>query len=881
MKTKRFVQILPTITEEHSCNAIDFNLSDDLFNPKYTAFSLKRENSRRKSYCSGCPGCISTKFNNVYLKTLSEKKFCKSCISDNLKQNIVKQWLDDVPISEISEVDSGRLPSKSVSRIYGTPKSIEPPNKPDTSNVMENRIEVEINVSKTVPEKTKSIKSRKKMPPPPAPPQRLSSVPPDTSPLPKEEESLDRTSAELKKKDEDAVVILIPPELKQKMNAVINELSKFRRVDPILPRLCSPVSEVVTPFLPKLVIPITPKVIMPDSSKNESNAQPFSKLPEDGQIKTRLQFLGYKCHFEADSLERSGSKRRASLSNLDLVEVRPESHRNHKRRSSIIAMEELEPMKKIYEMNSRLSRSYQGMDSTSDALENINKRILEEDNSKTNCKSYAIQRTNLVSEVYINDYVNTMSSASDSDMSVSNKSVKIKYAEPESRPGQLVIEVDNPTERRLDKICDDFDADTLDRKPEKLKIHSNIQMNYSEPNSKNIDKLFLKSAGSFKTKSLTGFEDCTNEKGFTQSFLDLRNNRPSHEVITNLTYKSVPYSKSNSSRYNTFSDKPDVNYENCVVNPKSTNTKSLRSLSEIFLERKEEVKPSLPPKKVVGKQNNCLWNTQHTYRVHLPSRDLQNSNYNNNKAISTAGMNFRITRSEPPLKNNNVIEDSQYFSKTHLAKPKKTIRNYTTFASLDYAYNIPDEPIYTPSDPNYENYSKYDEVYQSKSCRSIEEADESVEKGPKQSKERDSNFSMKRPLRRSTRTRQKRVQQTKHHKTEDSGYLSSDSNESRQKSRFVLQVRETAKETVTDTDDLESLGDARSESGGESIETNSVFFGSFRRVSALKRLQEKMGKEDYSEYSNDTSARTEEEKEMRSVISIISPRGRLAALDDL
>lgn len=60
-------------------------------------------------------------------------------------------------------------------------------------------------------------------------------------------------------------------------------------------------------------------------------------------------------------------------------------------------------------------------------------------------------------------------------------------------------------------------------------------------------------------------------------------------------------------------------------------------------------------------------------------------------------------------------------------------------------------------------------------------------------------------------------------KPEDSGYLSTDSNESRKK--------QNEKEAGSETD--ESLGDGHSESGAESVETHSVFFGSYRKDSCV------------------------------------------------
>lgn len=63
-------------------------------------------------------------------------------------------------------------------------------------------------------------------------------------------------------------------------------------------------------------------------------------------------------------------------------------------------------------------------------------------------------------------------------------------------------------------------------------------------------------------------------------------------------------------------------------------------------------------------------------------------------------------------------------------------------------------------------------------------------------------------------------------KREDSGYLSTDSNDSQNK---VSSKEETSVTSETD----ESLGDGHSESGAESIETHSVFFGSYRKSSFI------------------------------------------------
>ncbi|KAK9873838.1 hypothetical protein WA026_002196 [Henosepilachna vigintioctopunctata] len=75
---------------------------------------------------------------------------------------------------------------------------------------------------------------------------------------------------------------------------------------------------------------------------------------------------------------------------------------------------------------------------------------------------------------------------------------------------------------------------------------------------------------------------------------------------------------------------------------------------------------------------------------------------------------------------------------------------------------------------------------------------------------------------------QRFVDNTGQGKPEDSGYLSTDSNESRAVSSSS---RLGNHDRGSETD--ESLGDVHSESGGESVETHSVFFGRIRKSNYL------------------------------------------------
>lgn len=72
-------------------------------------------------------------------------------------------------------------------------------------------------------------------------------------------------------------------------------------------------------------------------------------------------------------------------------------------------------------------------------------------------------------------------------------------------------------------------------------------------------------------------------------------------------------------------------------------------------------------------------------------------------------------------------------------------------------------------------------------------------------------------------------------KVEDSGYLSStDSNGSHKR----LLKHEVS--SVSETDETESICDGASESGAESVGTDSVFFGNFRRLSEFTSFPKSM-----------------------------------------
>ncbi|KAJ2948517.1 hypothetical protein O0L34_g7768 [Tuta absoluta] len=124
MTTKRFIPILSDIPEEESYHTIDlgWDIPCARRGRRFSVISLKRENSRRSGQCSGCPGCGNKE--SVPKPALTRSNSCKSCVSEDYRQNIVRKWLDEVPSP--SPRTSTATPIKSVAKVSGTPRAIEP-----------------------------------------------------------------------------------------------------------------------------------------------------------------------------------------------------------------------------------------------------------------------------------------------------------------------------------------------------------------------------------------------------------------------------------------------------------------------------------------------------------------------------------------------------------------------------------------------------------------------------------------------------------------------------------------------------------------------------------------------------------------------------------
>ncbi|KAL4714944.1 hypothetical protein ACJJTC_003095 [Scirpophaga incertulas] len=669
MSSKRYIPVLSDIPEEELYHTIDlgWDIPCARRGRRFSAISLKHENSRKSGHCGGCPGCDT---NNKVQKNilLARSNSCKTCVSDDYKQRIVRKWLDEVP----NPPQTTTKPVKSVAKVSGTPRVIESKTKNQPSSPQNNTVQreqaKELDVQSIVTDKKsdslkknkitkhdtpplivrpkevhaenikaivapeqktltnhKSRRIRRKLPPPPPPP----TCPPEP---PKEEEPEP-----------------ILPEVKMKMEAVIRELNIFKRTESTAP------DNVVE----KSGLHVAPKIIIPVAAA-DSQYYSDDNLLHDNRKKDFTMSRDSTMDF--DSLERNAMRRRRFS-----LACEPEFTQQVEFRH-----QNLEPSRQ------NLSRSWR----------DIKKEV---DNSLFVSKPLSNSQYGSKSEIFIN------------------------IADPiydNVKPGSLTIQVSgSPVENRRNQT-EEFDPDTLDRKP---KREGNIR----------VEKILLKSGGSFKFKN----PDNVHEKSKT----------PPEAVFTR---------KIGSLReiYEAKVQEKDAGFYNrrCSIpfSPeRSDHSRSLKTPDLIRqVEGQREHKPPIPPK------------------------------------------HRRVLESPPKI--NNVIRESPPGDKRRLFEERDRFAAYT---KLD-------------------------------------------------------NISARRSGRRSARTRSRRTDLRKLYRTEDSGYMSTDSNDSR-RAQYLMQLRPksllsqlSAPKVVakppaipmdTDTDDLESLCDGHSESGGESVETDSVFFGNF------------------------------------------------------
>ncbi|XP_078052200.1 uncharacterized protein LOC144478306 [Augochlora pura] len=528
--------------------------------------------------------------------------------------------------------------------------------------------------------------------------------------------------------------------------------------------------------------------------------------------------------YEVDSLERSKCSRKSSTS--------PEST-DH----SSPALSTALPMDEELTMQNAVIDTKTGeMMTMTMKMPALNKDVLERNYYNSLPELISSQRYesySLVSEVYVND-------GYDSPACSDESGPEIQY-EPEN-PGHLTIKVQDSPENYAKQDESEYEPDTLDRKPMKLKINDDVNYEREVPSEVYVDSLerpaqiLLKSKGSFRDQDSTRNENCL-QRGYG-SLREIYEARLKSNLADGIANDCVEL---NGQPGNGAAWK-----RNKYLTPDTRQAKRQRQPSN-----HPDVVP-LPP-------------TEELYQHPKPLRCVKDANHALNSSLSKNGWDRSPAEAGDPTASNGapvlsndsfvgtvdscdcklVAEEPTTTQRGHVnvetnllaemsKKRKKKIRRFDqdTMQSNCVTGNCSHRAPVCWNSASVEKKKFPDHCHLHKSVSRSRPIEETREETPKRreclpccSRKHSNEFCRNHESanfvnRAHADDRRPRI------RVEDSGYLSSTDSNSSQK-----QLLRHEASSVSETDETESVCDGASESGAESVGTDSVFFGNFRRLS--------------------------------------------------
>jgi len=638
-------------------------------------------------------------------------------------------------------------------------------------------------------------------------------------------------------------------------------------------------------------VPSSKKKELPDMINELPGAKNTAKRIMDAVIREMVDVKALDHHharasdgtttigdYEVDSLERAKCSRKSSMS----PDQSSTDNQSSPALSTALPMDEELTMQNAV-INTRTGEM---------TMSKLNNQILAERNCYNSLpeliSSQRSETYSLVSEVYVNDGYASPACSDDSGP-------EIQY-EPEN-PGHLTIKVQDSPENYVKLDESEYEPDTLDRKPMKLRINDNMQYNQGEiPNEIYVDSLerpaqiLLKSKGSFRN------EDSILQRGHSTL-------REIYEARIKSSLKDPHLTNGHDPECQMNESDDAHSWKKCrYLTPDSRQAKRQRQPHN-----QPDVVP-LPPTE------------EEIYQRPKPPRRVENAKLSPLSPSKNAWDGSPVGAGDPTASNGapvpkvdgyhvgdqtclcasqiqvDVGAKYEVYNKEHredVVPLTKTTFFNERVSKYTVSNGCKDCPCETRVEVPEDRYGFYGHVGSSKEEISV--------RGTKVTREKRSitSFSHHRNSARSSRTRSWSIDHREdedkllnngraqncsrtrqlmkglskscdssshmlslvdnrrgHVKIEDSGYLSSTDSNGSHKRLLKHEVSSVSEET----DETESVCDGASESGAESIGTDSVFFGNFRRLSEISKSADSgvdLGAKNSSYYQPLFGARTE------------------------
>ncbi|XP_068620594.1 uncharacterized protein [Battus philenor] len=788
MAAKRFQPILNEIPEEETYPSTGNSL--DLYHGlgsqrSSSVLSLKRENSRKKSVnCVGCPGCTT----DVNLKTHTKSDIkCSSCLNiKGEKQNSIRQWLENIPNGKQEIMYNDTLPDHNKNNLSDSFISLPLTEKRFQLKKPNQVISDSYSTYSSDNRKRSSTRSVRS-----EPPLRNYNIP-----LPAFENVDCRHSL-----NHCHSVSTIDDDI------AFNDYGSDSFINHNLQRRNKILSNKNS--LPDMV---NEAIALEHCSKSENLSSSDEEKNVNSCINIEGQYTRNKSEspngndYETDSLERTTNKKIVS-SLIEYPDV-PSSQASPSLSNALPLEEELTMRNATYNThsssNSNTPSPQRDISVDQNHYEIIGKRKSETPHSALEITENTKAKSDysLVSEVYVNNSYNFGSaptSPSGSESSMGKRKLRQTDTNCEEKPGCLTIEVKDPPENYI-KIheSDGFEPDTLDRKhPKHKEIGETIQFSrkdfiksISSGENQPNQRIQLRSSGTFKKT--------TNKVENLAKFNSLRNepegsNRPR---LSSNTFNEV---KTIEDTDDTLDDSGWYVEEGRILTLEYRHSKRQRQCTPPTVKplnnlARPDILPPLPPT-----NEDSLYE-----KPNLPLRRVENDKSVVKEAIknkSVSSIKAKLCTEPDTCMNCNDDLQNKYTHNFVKSPCQSQELEGTETSSVNTVPSTPPKPSIS-----YRNSKRRI----AKSCCSGVVDTNTFVRGKEEGHSR-------------TKYRRK-----KGLNIEDSGYLSSDSTCSRQVVQRKLVVAKIL--NCSDTDDTEN--EARSESGAESTETHSVYFGSFRKLSS-------------------------------------------------